>query len=75
MINPIPQNINTRYAKKNFIVINIIIIIFIIINWSNKTTSGKQFQIIGTKIINKIPSDILNFSLSLFKKKKKINGY
>jgi hypothetical protein len=43
MINPIPHNINTRYAKNNFL-----------INWPNKTTSGRHFQIVGTKIINKI---------------------
>jgi hypothetical protein len=40
IINPIPYYINTRYAKNNFL-----------INWPNKTTSGRHFQIIGTKII------------------------
>jgi hypothetical protein len=58
MINPIPHNISTRYAKNNFL-----------INWPNKTSSGRHFQIIGTKIINNIPSNILNLPLSLFKKK------
>jgi hypothetical protein len=49
MLNCITHGINTRYANNNFS-----------ITWSNKITAGRHFQIIGTKIINKIPSEILN---------------
>jgi len=39
-----------------------------LVDWSNKTTSGKHYLIIGTDIINKILFDILNFSHGLIKK-------
>lgn len=47
------NGINTKYAKNNFLI--------------KKTTSSRHFEIIGTKLCNKLPSEIITVPIYLFK--------
>jgi hypothetical protein len=58
LLQPIIYGINTRYAKNNFL-----------IKRTKKTTSCRHFEVIGTKLCNKIPSEIITLPVNLFKKK------
>lgn len=57
LLQTIKHGVNTRYEKNH-----------IFIKKTKKTTTNRYFEIIGTKLYNKIPSYTTNLPINVFKK-------